>query len=278
LALLESLTPYVSNHEIIVIVDGQEGPDVAHLRDYACRFENVTVLANTGNEGLSACRNQGIACASNPYIIFFDDDVLLTSDIIARYCDLFSQGYTVIGGPLLLPASYPPPPRWLPRGLYSLLGIHAKEQKIWGGNFGFSRNRLDGAVPAFRRELGRRAGGLESGDDTTFIRELLRGRSASSHMFAADLAVEHHIDPGRYQVSYLARRSFWQGRSEVRRRAILAGLRKEAGRAFSVGCTGPLRAVRAFVGAGLLVCCLGGLIYEAALELSRKLRRTRGLG
>lgn len=77
----------------------------------------------------------------------------------------------------------------------------------------------------FRPELGRRGKGLQSGDDTTFLREMkIRG---ASETFLKDEHVVHNIDSRRVSVGYLLRRSYWQGRSEFRRSDSVKGLKKE---------------------------------------------------
>lgn len=77
----------------------------------------------------------------------------------------------------------------------------------------------------FDAGLGRRGRGLQSGDDSTFVRRLVAvgGRVAT----VEDAHVLHQIGADRLRLGYLLRRAFWQGRSEVRRNDARAGLRKE---------------------------------------------------
>lgn len=262
---LESLSCHSRDDEIIIIVDGTDFVGQEPMKSLASlveRLPNVRLITHHKNLGLSFCRNEGIAFSANKYIVFLDDDVRLTHDIVSRYKDWFALGYSIVGGPLVLPKSYPPPPKWLPQGLTSLLGIHSRERKIWGGNFGFVRDEVWSVSP-FRAELGRKGNGLQSGDDTTFIRQVME-RPGAAQVFDPELQVEHHIDLQRYSMSYLMRRSFWQGRSEVRRRSVLRGLGKEARRAMELGSPRRLAAPRAAVGALLFGCTVAGALMEYA--------------
>jgi glycosyltransferase involved in cell wall biosynthesis len=267
-ALLRTLSPYASHNEIIVVVDGGDVADMSVLHGAVSGARNIRLVIVPDNQGLSPCRNLGIALASNRCILFLDDDVQLTSDIIDGYRKRFLEGYHIVGGPLRLPACYPTLPWWLPPGLSYLMGVHADEYKIWGGNFGFAR--VDGGHPQFRAELGRKGKGLQSGDDTSFVKDLLASGDLRQ-CFATELAVEHHIELSRYNPSYLARRAYWQGRSEVRRQSAVAGLANHARRAAARARLDSTTFVRIAVGAGLLGCFLAGMLYEALMQIDLRL-------
>jgi len=271
--LLDSLLPYASDEEIILVLDGTERDKSLALRERIATRSNIRLVEFAANQGLSACRNRGLSLATKPWIVFLDDDVRLVSDIVSGYRRRFREGYRVVGGPLRLPRSYPALPWWLPTGLSSLLGIHTREIKIWGGNFGFARIGQDARRAKFRGELGRKGGGLQSGEDTTFIRELLE--PGNRYCFAPELAVEHHIGLERYTPVYLIRRAFWQGRSEVRRRSFISAVSKEAIRAVSLGSSGFVGTVRMFVGLSLFTCFLCGMWYEVGRQTWGGLRLIR---
>jgi hypothetical protein len=107
------------------------------------------------------------------------------------------------------------------------------------------------AYPALVREnlatpdLGRRRRRLESGDDSTFIRQLRE--SGGVVAFLPDAPAIHTVRPEKATVRYVLRRAWWQGRSGVRRDDWRAGLTKEirrswqgawtlAGRSFATSC------------------------------------------
>lgn len=76
-------------------------------------------------------------------------------------------------------------------------------------------------------------------------------------MYVLAVPVMHDIDPSRLTLRYLVRRAYWQGRSEVRRGQMLAGLCKEWTRYVAAGshylpAAGYLLAIAAGMGHELL--------------------------
>jgi glycosyltransferase involved in cell wall biosynthesis len=259
--LLGSLLEYVPGDQVVIIVDGPAVPGLGRLQSYCRGKQHVDLFINDSNRGLSFCRNVAMERAAHDYLIFFDDDVVLKRDVVVMYKEGFASGYDILGGPLRLPDVYPPLPPWLPRGLTSLLGIHSSQQKIWGGNFGFNLCRARDLDLGFQDNLGRRGKQLLAGDETTFTRQMLA--QGSRQRFNEAMAVEHHIDPRRYRLGYLSRRAYWQGRCEVRRRAALAGIKKELQRAYSPGIRrGWARALAPLAGTYLFASFLSGIVVE----------------
>ncbi|WP_445250816.1 glycosyltransferase family 2 protein [Microcoleus sp. OTE_8_concoct_300] len=261
LYLVKSLLKYIKNDQVIIIIDGKKYDTCSDIHKLDRWQYNVTVVVTEDNCGFSYSRNLGMQKASNRYIIFFDDDIIIFKDVISRYRQLFLEGYTMLGGPLILPKSYPRIPFWLPLGLSSLLGIHTNQAKIWGGNFGFELMHSKNANLYFELDLGRKGKKLLSGEDTTFIQKYnqIHGKTK----FDIDLAVEHHIKLNRFSIMYLVRRAFWQGRSEVRRHSFLRGLEKEFKRSFSVEESNIIiKLICYFSGAFLFLAYFSGCVYE----------------
>jgi glycosyltransferase involved in cell wall biosynthesis len=264
---LSSLDKYTSDDERIVVLDGVHLDGNSLLKKYCDSNKNTRLLINKNNEGLSYSRNLAIRSATHDYLIFFDDDIVLSNNVIDNYKKLFSKNYTLIGGPLQLPKSYRGLPIWLPEGFSSLLGIHTTQKKIWGGNFGFNLKLLKQYKLYFQDNLGRKGKQLQSGDDTTFISSyinLINQRCA----FADSLAVEHHISKNRFTFFYIAYRAYWQGRSEARRKMITKGFKKEFKRAFTFS-TKQLAQIqlKTFVGIALLFAFSIGVMLELLLRV-----------
>lgn len=260
--LLSSLLPYAATDQVIVIIDGAEYDHDPALHEFSRDRDNISLEVSPLNQGQSRCRNRGLTLAQHRYAVMFDDDIMLTTDVLSQYRQLFRQGYQIVGGPLRLPRVYHSMPTWLPPGLYSLVAIHDSDSTIWGGNFGFDLTFCSKNSIAFREDLGRKGGNLLSGDDTTFVRELLG--AGAFEKFDPSLAVDHHVDPRRFGLAYLGRRAFWQGRTEIRRREFFKGSRKYLRRAFKVGPVGlKLKLTRCIVGAALLTSFFAGVLYEA---------------
>lgn len=260
IGMLNSLLSFSQGNQILVILDGRR-----YFNDGLNRFahdHNIQLIINEENKGLSYSRNVAMNNASCEYIVFLDDDVVLGSDIIAVYASYFDQGYDMLGGPLRLPRNYPDLPGWLPEGMSSLLGIHTNQRKIWGGNFGFNVRKATMEGISFQIDLGRTGRQLQSGDDTSFVQEYCK-KTCSKSLFVDELAVDHFISCNRYSLTYLLRRAFWQGISEVRRHSIFAGIVKEYQRAFSPGqCKVKSKIERFLVGLFLFLCFLSGCVFE----------------
>jgi glycosyltransferase involved in cell wall biosynthesis len=259
IALLSSLVPQLQEYDqVIAIFDVIIEAPIRGIFSSIHPNKPIEIYYNAHNQGLSFCRNLGMYHAKNPYLIFFDDDVLLPEKVLAHYRYFFSKGLLAIGGPLKLPLFLPAIPRWLPEGFSSLLGIHTYQKRIWGANFGFHLERAIQRNIYFKESLGRKNGGLQSGDEADFLQRYVCN-GEESH-FLEELFVYHCIDSQRYKATYLIKRAFWQGRSELRKMSIASGFKKEFSRAFLTSSSSPMmtRFVQKTVGFSLFfVFCLG---------------------
>lgn len=70
--------------ELLVVDDASTDDTVKLLSAMAEGDTRIRVVANPRNQGANACRNQGIALARAPYIIFLDADDLLAPHCVAR--------------------------------------------------------------------------------------------------------------------------------------------------------------------------------------------------
>ncbi|MBK7945530.1 MAG: glycosyltransferase [Flavobacteriales bacterium] len=70
--------------ELLIIDDASTDGSADMLRGLAQQDPRITVVANAANQGANLCRNQGIAMARAPYIVFLDADDLLAPHCLAR--------------------------------------------------------------------------------------------------------------------------------------------------------------------------------------------------
>lgn len=246
---------------IMVVIDGCDYLDF----DIKKELQDINVLSLVvfdKNKGLSYARNYVIKNVKTEYVVFLDDDVQFEYNLFERYLSLFSAGYDIVGGWIKLPKEYKPLPKWLPDLYTSLLGIHATERKIWGANWGLNvRNAKDNEI-YFSDTLGRKGNQLLSGEETFFIEEYKR-RVSEKVIFDDDILVYHYIPQNRYKLKYLIRRSYWQGRTEIRKHNLIGGIFKEFRRAFW-GYTGDfgLLCLKGFIGALLFTAVIVGEAVE----------------
>ena len=217
------------NDEVILIVDGRKYLINEKSVKEIIKKNNWKLLINEENKGLSYSRNLGMKEMKNSFCIFFDDDTKITESVIDKYRERFSEGYDMVGGLLKLPEEYRTIPKWFPDGMSSLLGIHTFQYKIWGANFGFNAEFAKKHSIFFQQSLGRKGKRLQSGDDTTFVKQYCEKNE--NYIFDPEIVVYHYINEKRYRIGYMIRRAYWQGVSEVRRKSFLTGLRKELMRA-----------------------------------------------
>jgi glycosyltransferase involved in cell wall biosynthesis len=251
-----------SGDEIILIFDLDMDDETKSLFKVFEQTLDISTIYNNKNLGLSHNRNLGMKLARNNFVIFFDDDTIIRESVIETYKKNFKQNYQAIGGPLILSSFYPKLPMWLPKGLSSLFGIHTVQKRIWGGNLGIDLKFLKKHDISFQENLGRKGEGLQSGDESNVLEKISNKNGKA--VFDTNLAIYHCIDKNRYRVSYLIRRAFWQGISEVRKQTILQGIKKDFNRSIQVDVNGSflVKLVQYLMGMLFFGTFLTGVLFE----------------
>jgi len=186
----------------------------------------ATIMINGSNRGLSFSRNLATSVSPTSHLVFIDDDVLLTPGTIDAIRQAFRNGYDIVGVRIDCPPGLRLP-WYLSAGQMHYLGVHVGlgPYRTWGACMGLNLEFLRAFGLGFRDELGRVARQLASGDDTTLVAELKQ--RGAREVFLESVSVIHNFDPSRLRLRYPFRRAYWQGRSEVRRQAVIRGMVKE---------------------------------------------------
>lgn len=82
---LESIEKYTrSPYELIMVDNGSSDGTRAYLEEYASTRANVRLILNDKNLGFAAGNNQGIEIASGEYVLFLNNDVIVTQGWLER--------------------------------------------------------------------------------------------------------------------------------------------------------------------------------------------------
>lgn len=148
--------------EVIVISDGSTDGTERYLQSVQASFRLVPILQ--ANQGPAAARNAGLACAQGDLIVFLDDDVYPTPQLLSEHfrAHLQETQPTAVIGPMLTPSDYHPTfwVRWSHDRL--LEQYDAMQKGLWKPA---ARQFYTGNA-SFRRELFLKYGGF----DATFDR------------------------------------------------------------------------------------------------------------
>lgn len=95
---LRALQQQKQSVEILVVDDGSQDDTVAQV----VRFAEVRLVKLDKNSGRAAARNAGAAAATQPYLVFLDNDCLpASSTFLAHYVTLLDSGADTVCGPVL---------------------------------------------------------------------------------------------------------------------------------------------------------------------------------
>jgi len=235
----------------VVVVDNNEDPRAQSVHEV---FAPRVRFLHCSQQGLSAARNAGITATQSEYIAFLDDDSVPEPTWAAelesglrRYECAAAGGRVELALEGGLPTWYPEPLRSLLSELrYDAVDIPAitGSQYVVGANFCVGRRYIE-AVGGFRLDFGRDGSRLRSSDEVELCKRIMKagGRVA----FLAAPVVWHQIPRERCTLSYILRRSIWQGRSDACVEAL-------HGRPAVLGARNDLRNIVTFARRTLLLC------------------------
>jgi GT2 family glycosyltransferase len=148
LAAFASQTVDAAEFEVIVISDGARDGTDDFLEHASMPFR--LIFAPQANAGAAAARNHGARLASGRILLFVDDDVIATPDLIEQHIRThYHRGdRVVVVGPMLTPPDYRPGPfvRWEQAMLYKQYeamtrgDYEATYRQFYTGNASLQRN------------------------------------------------------------------------------------------------------------------------------------------
>ncbi|MDO6542473.1 glycosyltransferase [Photobacterium sanguinicancri] len=198
---LKALNKHLSHRDDfeIIVVDNNSTDNTAELLD---EFNCIKRFVEY-NQGLSFARNRLIKESVGDYILFLDDDSIISNDILREYelaVLTFPDNY--IYGGKVIPEDEVSPPKWFDSKFhmaFSILDLGTKTFKFKkpygpiGANFMVKKSFI-GDV-SFRTDLGRVGNILLSGEETDFIVKL---GGAETCIYVGTAMVNHHFEHKRY--------------------------------------------------------------------------------
>ena len=173
-------------------------------------------------QGLSFCRNLGIAESRGEIISYIDDDAFADKNYASNLISYFKDHSKVdaIGGKVT-PLYQNNEPKWMSRYLLPLvaaldMGDTARPFRRWrfpiGANMAFRRTTLANSGP-FHTGLGRKGSFLGSGEEKELFYRLLK-QNRPIH-YVPGIHVLHSIPDVRIETSYIKRMAKGIGKSEA---------------------------------------------------------------
>jgi len=239
-ALLDAVVPQASaaGAEVVVVDNGSTDGTGELLRRRCAESGGQVRVVVEPTPGATRTRNAGARAARGAVLAFIDDDALPRAGWLAALLAPFARERVgAAGGRVVLRFAGRLPPWWDDAlapylAAYDLggepidLGSRPAQDAPRGLNMAVRRDALL-AVGGFDVRLGPRGERPSVGEESDLCQRLIKRGYQVCYTPAA--AVDHVIDPGRLEASWLFRRAFWTGWSEAMVGLAHQRLRKVAG-------------------------------------------------
>jgi GT2 family glycosyltransferase len=269
--------------EVLLVID-HNAALAAHARQDGSL---VAVLENDEARGLSGARNTALRAATQPVIVFLDDDAEAREGWLAALTEPYSRLEVVATGGSVHPRWPTSRPRWLPHAFdwvvgCSYLGLPRTTESVRnpiGANMSVrTRAALD--VGGFNVSVGRVGIKPQGCEETELAIRLTANHPGAAILYVPDAAVDHHVAQDRLTLRYFLRRCWHEGLSKatvVRLTSAAAGLereRRQVAVVIPVSLLGDLRELVTGDAAGLarMITAIGGLATTAAGYITGRVR------
>lgn len=175
-----------------------------------------------GQSGLSFARNRGIEESDTDIVAFVDDDVFFHEGWLEGMSSAFAGRPDVhcVGG-MSIPHFEGQEPAWLSERILKFYGSTQSGDEVrpmqfpehpFGVNMAF-RREVFSRVGGFRTDLGRKKHSLLSDEEKEFFYRV--AEAGLQVLYTPHAQLYHRVTPERLDPSWLLRRAYWQGVSNV---------------------------------------------------------------
>ncbi len=202
------------NFELIIIIDENFNLyDKLKLNFKNYNFENLFLIFNKNNYGLSYSRNLGIQKASGNAIAFLDDDAVPVPEWTQEIVKTFNDGKVMAATGDVIPLWEDPSMAWFPKELNWLIScsyimtpsIYTEIDRGFGVNMVFRKDVFD-EIGVFNTNLGISKGRWIGGEDTDMF---LRVQDMKGLIiFNPNITVYHKIAKKRIYLINICKRAY----------------------------------------------------------------------
>ena len=226
--VFDSLDAFEPGDELLVIDNNSNDSTSKVSSDFTeqCEGSELTVrYCFESEQGLSAARNRALKEFGTDYLIFFDDDISVTSDTIQNYRNAFKQynDYSFFAGRILVdwggrqPSWFKPDELMLIRGMVGFYDLGnetvdytAASLLPYGANFALKKTLIN-ETGLFSTDLGVKGKDIGRGEESDYILRALR--SGFKGLYLPQAVVEHRFQVHRINLMYLFRYGVAKGNS-----------------------------------------------------------------